>query len=85
MLGYAWGANQDLAYSMLKNEITKPAVLSLYDPAADMKISADASSYGLGAVFLQKQKTKTTGNLWHLHRDQCLTPKSVTCKLKRRH
>ena len=39
--GYAWGAKHDIALSMLKNEITEPAVLALYDPA------------GLGAVLLQ--------------------------------
>ena len=37
----------------------RPMVLALYDPAADVKISADASSFGLGVVLLQR-----TGDNW---------------------
>ena len=33
-----------------QRRILKPTILALYNPEADTKISADASSFGLGAV-----------------------------------
>ena len=48
-----WGEAQDEAFAKVKSEPIKPTVLALCDVNADLKISVDASSYGLGAVLLQ--------------------------------
>ena len=37
----------------MKEEITRPTVLAHYNPNARTKISADASSFGMGSVPLQ--------------------------------
>ena len=52
-----WGPEQDRAFSEIKSELTRAVTLAHYHPEAATKISPDASSYGLGAVLLQKDGT----------------------------
>ena len=56
---WMWGPPQQESFEKVKAEIATPQVLAHYDVTAETKVCADASSYGLGAVLLQKQ-----GELW---------------------
>ena len=48
---WIWGPAQSAAFKRVQEELAKPTVLALYDPAAPTK---DSSSHGLGAVLIQK-------------------------------
>ena len=55
---WAWGPSQEEAFNTLRDKLSMLTTLSLYNPAAKIKLSADASSYGLGAVLLQETCNK---------------------------
>ncbi|KAL5479382.1 hypothetical protein EMCRGX_G022901 [Ephydatia muelleri] len=55
---WLWGSKHDEAFLKLKKEVTKPSILAHYNPQCEVKNSADASSFGLGAALLQKENNE---------------------------
>ena len=51
---WVWDSAQSRAFDQVKEELSKPTTLALYDPNAPTRVSADTSSHGLGAVLLQQ-------------------------------
>ena len=54
---WMWGTSQDKSFEAIKQELSKPTILALYDAEAPTKVSANASTFGLGAVLLQQQQS----------------------------
>jgi len=56
---WVWGTPQQKALKKIKSILTAAPVLAPYYPNKVTKVSADASSFGLGGVLLQKQEDQT--------------------------
>ena len=52
---WVWGPPQRTAFENIKEELTQSPSLALYDSDRETVLSADASSFGLGAVLRQRQ------------------------------
>ena len=59
---WLWGLAQSSAFTRIKEELSKTTTLALYDPDALTKMLADASSYGLGAILLQRPQSSVCGD-----------------------
>ena len=52
---WIWGSAQNESFTYIKETLTTSPVLAIYDSAKDLKVTADASSYGLGSVLCQME------------------------------
>ena len=52
---WLWSDSQQQAFEAVRNMVSSDTILAPFDPHRPTQVSADASSYGLGAVLMQQQ------------------------------
>ena len=52
-----WSDSQKQAFETVRDMVSSDSILALFDPHRSTRVSADASSYGLGAVLTQQQSS----------------------------
>ena len=69
---WCWDEPQESAFQAIKQLLLSSPALSFYSPDRETVVSADASSYGIGSVLLQKQPD----NVWKpvAYASRALTP-----------
>nr|GEU98604.1 putative reverse transcriptase domain-containing protein [Tanacetum cinerariifolium] len=71
---FEWGADEDEAFQMLKQDLCSASILALPKSLDDFVVYCDASLKGYGAVLMQRNKTLETLPLWSkiccVHRSQ---------------
>ena len=51
---WMWDSTQKDGFKTIKRQLVSTPALAIYDPQQQTKVIADASSYGIGAVIVQK-------------------------------
>ena len=70
---WLWGPVQDTAFRAIKEKLTKPTTLALYNVTAPTTVSASSSSSGLSAVLLQKCSSPPSGSWAPIAYASCAT------------
>ena len=70
---WIWDSPQKEAFDQLKNELASNKALALYDTEKETIVSADASSYGLGAFIRQRQEDGTLKEVAYASRSMTKT------------
>ena len=73
---WVWGDAQRRAFTEVKEALRATPILSLFDPNLVTTVSADASSFGLGVVLMQKQMTGEVKPVAYISRSMTSTERS---------
>ena len=55
---WSWGPAQEKSFEEVKQALVNATTLTFYDPHTTITVSADASSFGIGAVILQEENNR---------------------------